>query len=283
MRVPAWTVPLVLAAAAVAGVVVAVEHAGRDGGGRPPAPLQASTSLSGRTGLFGRPLVARLALVVDRTRVDPARLRVAVDFSPFRVAGPPSVRRVRSGPTTVVRYSYRLECLAAACVPRSPERVFAFAPAVVRYDGGQGRVAWPSFTVASRLSPDDLARRMLRLPAPSPESYRLPPRLLGWSFAALAALLVLGAGSAASRLLASSRRGALVSVSPLERALALVAQASSRAIAERRTALDRLAVVLDEAGVRPLAAATRRLAWSRPEPEGAAMTELVTAVRERDA
>jgi len=276
------TLALLLTAGAVAAVIVSVQRAGREHRPGPAVPLQAATSLSDPTSLFGQPLVARLELLVDPTRVDPAHVRVSVDFAPFRVAGAPAVRRVRRGPVTMLRYAYRLECLKAACAPRAPQRVFAFAPAVVRYGGGRGQAPWPSLTVASRLAPGDLVRRTVRLPETSPESYRLPPRTVGWALAALAVLLFVGAGLAAARLLAPRRQGPLLAISPLERALALVIQASSRAAEERRTALDRLALVLDQAGASPLAAASRRLAWSQPEPEGDAMTELVAAVRARE-
>jgi hypothetical protein len=276
------TLPLLLAVAAVAAVVVSAQRAGRDERRAPAEPLRAATSLSDRASLFGQPLVARLELVVDHTRIDPARLRVTVDFAPFRVAGAPSVRRERRGPVTVLRYAYRLECLAAACAPRAPQRIFAFAPAVVHYGTGRGQAPWPELTVASRLAPADLATRRLRPPEPSPESYRLPPRTVGWALAALAILLVLGAAVAAARLLAPHGRGPLLAISPLERALALVTQATSRATEERRTALDGLALVLEQAGANPLATASRRLAWSEPEPEGDAMSELVAAVRARE-
>ena len=238
------TLPLVLAAAAVAAVLVSVQRAGRDERPAPSVPIRASTSLSDRASLFGQPLVARLELLVDRARVDPARVRVSVDFSPFRITGAPAVGRERRGRATILRYAYRLECLAAACAPRAPQRVFAFAPAVVHYGTGRGRAPWPALTVASRLAASDLVARRLRVPEPTAESYRLPPGTVGW-------------------------------------ALALVTQASSRATEERRTALDRLALALEQAGASPLAAASRRLAWSEPEPEGDAMTELVAAVRAR--
>ena len=282
MTVVRRTLPLVLAAAAVAAVVVSVQRAGGDNDPRPAVPLQAATSLSDRASLFGQPLVARLELRVDPARVDPSHVRVSVDFSPFRVAGAPAVRRGRRGPVTILRYAYRLECLTAACAPRAPQRVFAFSPAVVRYARGRGQAPWPPLTVASRLAPADLVTRTLRLPETSSESYRLPPRTLAWALAALSVLLLIGAGLAAARLLASRRRGPLLALSPLERALALVTQATSRATEERRTALDRLALALEQAGASPLAAASRRLAWSQPEPEGDAMTQLVAAVRARE-
>ncbi|HEY3541246.1 MAG TPA: hypothetical protein VGK79_01780, partial [Gaiellaceae bacterium] len=78
------------------------------------------------------------------------------------------------------------------------------------------------------------------------------------------------------------RRRGTVTVDELERALRLVREAEARPPADRRRALGLLARLLDARDGR-LAGAARTLAWSRPEPEPAAVDDLVDDVRHGSA
>jgi len=272
-------VPLVLGGLAVLAIVLAVRAVERPDPPRPAAAaVEASSSLSAQTVLFAEPVVARLALVVDASRVEPRRVRVGVDFRPFRLAGPVETTRKRTGDTVRVEYVYRLDCLDAACPPGAGERAVHFRPAVVEAGGRSARVPWPELTVASRLA----AVRTPVAPERTAVSYRLPPRLLGWSLAGLAALLVVAAAAGLARRLAPAPHPR-TDGDALDRALALVTSSAPGPASERRLALDRLALVLDQMRPGRVAGSTRTLAWSRGEPASDAIDDLVARVREEHA
>jgi len=159
-------------------------------------------------------------------------------------------------------------------------------------------VAWPDVQSVSRLNygattsgtgvPGSVGVGGIGFPfeasvTPLPEaSYRASPNLLGAGL--IVGALVLLALPAALVLRALRREDEIVveeapELPPLDRALALVEWARERTeAAERREALEALAVELDEAKS-PLADDARRLAWSPAPPLPAAMAHLVELVR----
>lgn len=270
--------------------------------------------------LFGEPVVARVDVVVDREKADPDAIRLKTDFEPYETVGRTEVARQDMGRYTQLRYTTTLRCLGADCIPRTArgavtvtqlpgtppfipgqqrdeKRKYMFPPALVtlRAEDGEpsttlGRVAWAPLRSLSRINWDDSSVVGQGFPfvtsvTPLPEpDYRVPPTLLGLLLLGTAlALLVLPAWLVSSRL--RRRRGVSAgepraAASPLERALALVEWASRRPSAtDRREALEVLAVQLDSDD----AVKAREQGWSSPPPETAAMTELVTSIRETDA
>jgi hypothetical protein len=155
-------------------------------------------------------------------------------------------------------------------------------------------VSWPEVQSVSRLNYADVSSGGvggIGFPfsasvTPLPEaSYRVSPNLLGAGL--LVGALVLLALPAALVVRAIRREDEVVveeepELPPLEKALVLVEWARERGEAERREALEVLAVELD-AEASPLARDARRLAWSPAPPLSAAMTGLVKAVRESHA
>jgi hypothetical protein len=116
-------------------------------------------------------------------------------------------------------------------------------------------------------------------------TFRISPALLGagFLFGALA-LLGLAAALVASLLRREPETleaDAAPELTPLERALEHVEWSKERPEAERREALEALAVELDTEGS-DLTNATRRLAWSPSAPSPEAMDALVESVREAD-
>jgi hypothetical protein len=155
-------------------------------------------------------------------------------------------------------------------------------------------VSWPEVQSVSRLNYGDVSQGGvggIGFPfsasvTPLPEaSYRVSPNVLG-AVLLVGALLLL-ALPAALVVRAIRREDEIVveeepELPPLEKALRLVEWARERVEADRREALEVLAVELDAAGS-PLARDARRLAWSPSAPLSGAMTQLVNVVRESHA
>jgi hypothetical protein len=255
--------------------------------------VAASTSLAPLAGLFGDAVHAEVDVVLDPKRVDPASVLVSVDFGPLE--GPALVvpQRFESGRSTHVRFRYDLLCLREDCRPRSGKHEVKLAPAVVRYrlvDGTRRtlQAEWPApVVIASRLTAEGSARPVWRVrEQPPPVSYRTPPTLVAAAGYSIAALLGLAAVMViAFEALAFARRrrsDPLSGLTPLERALALLARAvADGGTARQRRALDRLARELRRAGDDDLAADARRLAWSRARPEGERVERLASAATAR--
>jgi hypothetical protein len=259
-------VGLVVGGAIVAAMRLSSEEAG-------PAmrePVAIRAWLSAPAVLFGDPLRADVHVLVDRSRVDPASVRLVGGFEPFRLRSR-SVTRTDSGTTTSVRYRLELLCLERTCLPKQGQpRPVRFERGFVLF-GSNGRRAldWGGVEVASRLSAADRVRPSLRLAdePPSQPTFSVSPTaiaalLLGG--AALLALAALGVLAYEVRRLVRRRRerDPYAGLSPLARALTLLERA--RTPAERRAALDRLAREVDDGEV---AAEARRLAWSEPAPD----------------
>jgi hypothetical protein len=302
---------VVLAALAAAGCA-----GGASGEGPPPGRfVSTSGSLTPTAHLFADPVAVRVDVVLDRERLDPGRVRLQVSFLPYRIVDGISRSREDFGEFTRLTYRLQLRCLTIQCVPsrlgsvlggqegRGERRTFRFKTARVLYDDPKTgkerrlrRIWWPPLDAISRLSAESTAVtsftaspgaefRATITPAPEP-SYRLPaPLLAALLLAAAAGLLVLPA-----RLVAREIRRRRPEpeparqLSPLERALLLVASARDRGDAEElREALEVLAFELDAAGEAGPAASVRALAWSPEEPSPRAVSGLLESVGRADA
>jgi hypothetical protein len=267
---------LALLVAAAAALAVPAAQAGAP-------PIAAQTSFSPLVHLFGDTVTARLDVSVDPKRVDPSSVRVAAAFAPY-TAGHGSVARLAGSENVVlIRFSYPLRCFTAACTPRAKERTFTLRPATVhwRVRGGveqSAPVEWPPLTVASRLSPRDLALpELLAGVAPPAPSYSLPPGLLGTVLMAGGGAAAVG-GAAGLVLLLRPRRRPQASPA-LAEALDLVERAAAGEVVERRRALYALALALEEARLEPEATAARKIAWASAPPDPDGMKQLALVVR----
>jgi hypothetical protein len=267
---------------------------------------------------FGDPVVARVEVVLDRSKVDPDDVRVSTDFDPYDKVGGTRVEREDLGDFTVLRYSTTLRCLTQFCIPQTfrgettvsqipgappflpgqqrDEKVkYEFPPAVVVAEAGAkdktlGRAVWPPLRSLSRINWYD--SRVVGQGFPfvagvtpvSEPDYRISPTVLGLGLLALALALLAVPGFL---IWDRRRRNAVHTVdagpaqSPLERALRLVEWASRRpSVDERREALEALAFELDEEQGRATATRARAQGWSPPPPQPEEMTELVSTIRE---
>jgi hypothetical protein len=270
--------------AAAAAAVLVPTLAGRGGGPHPRTAVSASAAIAPRAHLFGDRVHARVRVALDPRRVDARSVAIETSFAPYSVVE----RRVERSSATVL-LDLQLLCLTRACAPLAPQRRLSFPPARVRFRaGGRERtvsVEWPPLLVASRLSPADLKQPALHeRNAAQPLSTRVDPDALGWGLAAGAGLLVLLAGArAALRLRPPSAVAEGVRperLPALRRALANVERLAGESDEIRRSALDRLARELEEAGLARLAPQARTLAWSEQVPSAEPMRRLTEEVQQ---
>jgi hypothetical protein len=277
---------LFLAAAAAVVLVVAVAglvawKVWSDGGGPGlgQEPIVGSTFLEPEQHLFADAIHARIELVVDGDRVDPASVDVGANFSPYRELRP--VRRTRSdsGSITRLRYDYLLGCLTAQCLPKGSGRVELGGTAVNYTRRGSpvadaATIEWPPLRSAGRIASDELERAAIRAELRNlPEaSYRVSPRAVEVVALILAALFAAGAAILVLRLLPFDRLAARLGArrvdrrTALEQALALVRESQAGETEEERRALERLAVELRRSSNPALAHDASRLAWSQDRP-----------------
>ncbi len=276
--------------AVLAALLVALATAGPAGAAR----LKAAATFSPPVQLFGNTVTARVSVVTDTTRVDPARLHVIAKFSPYKPVGPPKEVHSGSGRYVQTTWTWKLSCLTSLCVPLSgssspssvPSQVFAFPPAQIRGRGTNGKTTYkahaffPQLEMLSQLSPRETAyiaahkhiQWQYPLAPAAGDAYRLPPGLVFWLAVALAGLcgaaaLVVG-GRWALRLrqpVASAIPGAPTPY--LERALALFFWANAHGDETlQRKALERVADELPF-DVHELSETAHALAWSPETPD----------------
>ena len=288
------------ACAAVAAIVTLVLTGGGEPVVAPPAddPVALATSLSPERGLFGDRFLAEVELTIDTGRVDPATAKVAAFFRPFRRIGAIRVERTDLGRTTVLRYSYLIQCVDRSCAGEGGDRTFTLPQGLVQYVSREGgseslELSFPAVSVGSRLSPEALRDIRAQPSALQPRagsalppiSYSGSPAVLGWLLVGAGALIVLALGALlASRVRATSAAAVTAEAGALEasalgEALTLVEQALDGDDEDRRAALDELALELDRAGLPDLSRDARRLAWSRSGPEPGVTATLVVAAR----
>ena len=278
---------LVVAAAAVAGVLLL----GR--GESPPAlaataPMVVHAGFDPPTVTFGDRVVARVVVLLDRSVVRPATLKLTADVAPLtQLAAPVTTRTVR-GDTTIVTYAVPAACMTQGCIAPAGDlrlRLPHVLASVATRSGGVARaaVAWPVLHVHGRVNAGDLAGSSPRFrgdATPAAPTYRIAPSTLALLLDALAVLLVLGGVAIAARevqRLARRRRNRAAAGGELERALRLAREAESRPPPDRRRALGLLARLLDARDGK-LATQASDLAWAKPQPEREAMSGLVAEI-----
>ena len=280
-----------VAAAVLALVLVLALTGGSHPVELPRQAVSGQTELSRSGTLFADPLRASVRVLVDRHRVDPARVGFTTAFGPYIRAGLPRVARRDTGPVTELTYSTELICLTNLCLSKAPgESVrMQFPPAEVFYTPKGGarktlRLYWPALEVGSRVSPIDVsgadpfvAPSWRATTTPAAVTYAISPRLLR-ALLFVAAGLLFAAGLFA--LLRFVRIGKLRFriLSPLERAVVLV-ERSHEGSPEKRKALELLSRELARSGEPELALLARELAWAEPTPLPTATQPLTLDVR----
>jgi hypothetical protein len=275
----------------VAGIVAAVILLvlDRDLSSRPALPpgppVVARASFAPALHLFGDVVLARIEVETDVGRVDPGSIRLRARTEPYVHAGSVRLRRSALGRIERLEYVIPLVCLRAECTlstPSSPrtnpptQKTFTLPSALVSYRQKGARqdssltVPWPGLTVATRISSaraDDFAFTTdLAVPKPA---YALDADAL------VALLIVIGLALVVTPLALALRgvprrllRGAGgPRLSGLEQALLLLDWASRRDAADRRRALERVALELGREGRAGLAEQPRVVAWSRADPD----------------
>ena len=241
-------------------------------------PIVVTTKVAPNGHPFGQPVVATVDVRLDSTIVNPARLRLEPAFDPYEISGSRVVRRVDSGRTTRITYSYNLRCLDAGCEPLSARGVVQFPESRLRYGYvGDPRqlselVEWRPFIVTGRVEERAVVDIGWRADesALAAVSYRTRPGSTAIVLLVLAALLALGAAAIAWKLWGKRRRTEDESAEAARTPLAVVLEAARAAAANgdvprRRRALESVARELGRAGLVDLAADARTLAWSPRE------------------
>lgn len=290
------------------GVLVGVFASGwwsGTGGSYAPRDVVASGTITPQSSLFADPLTAEMNVAIDSRRIDPATVQLAPSFGSFTVRS--QREDVESGvdDATVVHFRYEIECIVAECVPLMGKRTGTGAiettpialPAAKltarRRDGATfaERVAWPPFTVHSRLTAEEIGFSTPHTASwfsPPPVSWRLTPDLIGGVALALAVLLFLGSGFLVASVAAGDTRQLrlrrLPRLSPVERALRLAEHAAANGeVDEERKALERLAEELARVRHGELAEQARSLAWSERDPASNGLSSLAEALRSNGA
>lgn len=251
-------------------------------------PISGTGFIHPQNHMFGDTIRARIQLIVERNRVNPASLDVDADFAPYRLLEPAEVTRTDVGKKTWLVYDYVLACVTKRCV-RPGAGHLELAQAEINYkqrgvaNAKAYTIAWPRLRVVARIDPTRLEFAEPRAEARSlpAVSYRISPRTLSIVAAALAVVFALAAVALLLRLLPLHRLAAHLGFrvrprgTPLERALALVREAERSGTPEEgRRALERLAVELRRSRSPGLAHAASRLAWSHERPVGAGVARL---------
>jgi len=277
---------LVLAAPAAAHLPVAGSGSAVGEG----VPLKAYASITPTVQLFGDELTAKIAILADSKLVDPARLRVTTNFTPYQPAKQASVLRLQVGRFAQITWTWVLRCDTSPCVPRLPPsdkfHVFHFQPAHIEYLALDGKpkyginASFPPVEVLSQVSPGVAAflRQANRVnwrydftPVAAP-TYRFSPSVVFWLAIGLGVLCVLAAVWFAHRwYLVVRPRAAAVDIDPgttLERALAVLRYAHRHGDETlQRKAFERVAGELGVERADELTLIARELAWSPRTPE----------------
>jgi hypothetical protein len=301
-----------LAAGVVAVVVVAI--LGSRGHSSTAASLQrgqvlaAEAKLTPQSLLFGAPVHVQIDAVIDRRQLDPSRIHLDANWTPYQPVAPLVRTRTNVGPYTRLRWAVDLHCMIVDCVPQAGSIARqTFQPTAVRYSGVARNgdavdpvtITWPQISAVSRLDPIDIERRavvnrigpsgQVRAILPpwrvttstlAPVTYSISPGAVFWSSVAVALLLVTAAALLLRPFLPGfdwvpRRRRPLTR---LERAVAAVERARGGDSAEERKALELLAAELRKTGSGGLAWTATELAWSPSDPpveKTGALTESV--------
>jgi hypothetical protein len=233
---------------------------------------------------------------VDRRQLDPARVRLEANWTPYRPIAPTLHTRTDVGPYTRLRWTLDVHCVIVDCVPQAGSIARqTFEPSTLRYAGTAKNgsvpdpvtITWPQISAVSRLDPIDIERRAIvnrvgpagQVRAILPPwrvnsvnldrvSYAVSPGTVFWGALALALALVVAAGFLLRPYLPGTdwlprrRRPSTA----LERALEAVDRARGGETADERKALELLAAELRRTGSGRLAWAATELAWSPSQP-----------------
>jgi hypothetical protein len=244
----------------------------------PVEAVEGGTQLSRSGVLFGDRVRASVQVIVDRKRVDPARVGFTGHFEPFVRLGIPQVARKDTGRLTRLVYSAELICLTNVCLSKDePEPIHVqFPPVRVFYTAKSGgrhtlSLPWQGTTIGPRTTAQDLnGADPFEQPSwrattdPLPVSYGTSPHTLRIVLFVAAGLLF-ALGLFALVRFALTGRLRLRVLSPLERAVVLVERAPPES-PEKRKALELLSHELSRSGERELAVAAKQLAWAEPTP-----------------
>lgn len=297
---------------AVLLVVLAAAGCGGSGGEIPALPAGSFVSATGSLGpsihLFGDTITTELDVVVDKSRLDPGRVSVKTYFQPYKQLGETEVTRTDAGNLAHLSYRSQYRCLERPCLTSTlgtltnPEgaapRTFRFRPAEVRYTDAGAKssrllrvVRFPPVEAVTRINAQDVTQ-VYGFPfrgtfAPLPTlTKRVSPTTLALLLLLVAGLLLVLPAVLIARWVRSRRQPPPPEPepepTPLERAIALVEWSLTRENgAERRAALDALAMELDGLEPNGLADETRVAAWSPRSPSPADATAILTQVKER--
>jgi hypothetical protein len=249
------------------------------------APLAVRTSFDDATVQFGDVIHARVAVVAG-PGVRVGSIRVLEDLTPLTPLS--EAATARTGNVLEVERSY--VCVAAACVSDRGSATPKLPPVqVVAESGGRTlRVVkqWPALRVRGRVSAADVAAAQPPFRGsvvPPPPRYSLAPATLAWLLdGAAIACGIAALALVAAQLRRRAQRAHRRDIDELERAVRLVREAEARPGPDRRRAAGLLARLLAGRDAQ-LASAARDLAWAKPQPEPAALEELVGDVERRSS
>ena len=217
----------------------------------------------------GRPFEYVVSATLD-SEDDARRARLVAPIGEFEAVGPST--QMREGGE--VRLTQRLACLGPGCVPRRNARVVALPPARVVV-GARTATAQPaSIAVVPRVPAAVVASRnpkYLRQTDLPPPGYSVRPDVLAAVAAALALALVLVGVAIIATGLRGRRRDAAVDADAYDRAVRLLRESTSRTSPDRRRAAGLLGRVARTRSVDGLASSADRVAWSRAQPDAAAV------------
>jgi len=270
--------------------------------------LAAAANIEPQSLLFGAPVHVTIDAVVDRRQLDPSRVHLDANWTPYQPVAPLIRATTDVGPYTRLHWALDLHCTIVDCVPQAGSIARqTFQPTTVRYSGHAKNgsvpdpvaITWPQISAVSRLDPIDIERRavigrigpagQIRAILPpwrvstsnlAPVTYSIAPGTLFWSALAVALVLVLAAAFLLRPLLPGfdwvPRRRQLTR---LERAVVAVERARGGAAAEERKALELLAAELRKTGSGGLAWTATELAWSPTDPPAEKTGALTESVR----
>jgi hypothetical protein len=227
----------------------------------------------------GRPFDYVVRATLD-SEDEARKARILAPIGAFSAVRPSSVER----DGREVRLTQRLACLGPGCVPRRESRVVALPAARVVADGRTTSAPAVSIAVVPRVpaaavaADDPVYRRQTGVPPPG---FSPRPGVLAGLAAGGAALLVV----VAVVLIATGLRGRARAASKsdeYERAVRLLRESQGRQSPDRRRAAGLLGRVARARSGEGLATSADRVAWSRAQPDAAAVGGLAErAERER--
>ena len=207
--------------------IVAAAIAARDARPSPGAALAKGTLLSAsadlfpQSFLFGQAVHVEVDAVLDHRKLDPNRVQLDANWSPYAPVTPMTRARADVGSYTKLQWRVDLHCITLRCAPQVGSNIRnVFQPTTVRYAGHVSgatapsvTVTWPTVIAWSREDPIDQERKAVvrktgtlvgrQVAAFTPPwhvntslaavSYRIGPTTLFWASLAVALTLVLAA------------------------------------------------------------------------------------------